>query len=324
VTAGLLFGLVLSCATLPSGDVTGIVLRDGHPVGISREERRLLETARVASAAIGDDGGIASPDDTGWELFFSFTAWPQGREILNELLTERYTPVGGDTDLERGLSRVNAGYVAATISREVGWVSVDSSRFAGSIALNSAGWSRAGWGVWTDPGTGTALRFLPERIWEVRRWSGSAGTEGDGSAGAAGLGSSNVSGDLPRLLLTDLLSPSSSVPQVPPSPEKPRIGVVARLYRPTIPGVPAAILPEVVELLVGSDGGGSIRFDFSDERAARIALVPFRLQGRRIIETYGFLGTDDFDIIRFDEAVVIRGITLERLVLPGGLSERDQ
>jgi hypothetical protein len=305
--AGLVLGVLLSCATVSPGESVEVVTGERGAAGISPENRMLLERARLAVAAAGPGGeGVESPGNDEWEMFFSFSAWPRGREILKELLADRYGSDGSAGHLERGLSRVNAGYVAATASREVGWVSTDISRFAGSIVLNSAGWKRTGWGVWTDPETGFTVRFLPDRIWEVRRrpYTGVA----SGYTGGYGV--------LPRYLLTDLLYPPPLSYADEPSVEESPVGVVARIYRPSIPGVPAAILPEIVELLVRSDDKGSLRFEFSDERAARIALVPFRLQGRRIIEAYGFFGTEDFDIIRFDATVVISGITLERFVLP--------
>ncbi|MFP4151439.1 MAG: hypothetical protein ACLFSV_01265 [Alkalispirochaeta sp.] len=331
VATVVLLGTVFSCATVPSRVTEGPETVDGGRTGISREDRTFLETVRILSSlntGRGEAANAARSDEPGWELFISFSSWPRGRDVLNELLSERYEHDSERSGAERGIRRVDAGYMTANRAGEIGWISVDISRFAGSIALNSAGWRWIRWGVWTDPEAGTTVEFLPDRVWELRPQmypdADGTGSPPDITAEAATGERLPPEHDSPGDLLADLLDPPPTRHPDEPSYDGPPIGLVARIYRPTIPGAPSAILPQVVELLVRSDDTGSLRFVFPGERAARIALVPFRLQGRRVIEGYGFLGTEDFDIIRFDNTVVIRGITLERLRLPESVPGDDR
>ncbi|MFW6227866.1 MAG: hypothetical protein ACOC2V_00285, partial [Alkalispirochaeta sp.] len=171
VATVVLLGTVFSCATVPSRVTEEPETVDGGRTGISLEDRTFLETVRILSSLNtggGEATNAARSDEPGWELFFSFSSWPRGRDVLNELLSERYEHDSERSGVERGIRRVDAGYMTASPVGEIGWISVDISRFAGSIALNSAGWVRPEWGVWTDPEAGTTVAFLPDRVWELR------------------------------------------------------------------------------------------------------------------------------------------------------------
>lgn len=274
--------LLFGCVTAPTRDETRsageVIAVDGGKVSLSEADRRFLSGVDAYA-----DTTAAEAFSPRVELFFSFDCWPAARNHVSTVFSES----------TRVLDRVERGvwWVGASGSVLIAEVSV--SRFATSIGLNTSGWDRVAWGVWTDPEGSATLRFLPDRRWLV-------------TVGA--LQGQNPA--VPAVTADNLIFPTGTPTEA---------AVVGRIERPELPTIPERLRPRELRFLVSNEGVGTLVLPFDDERRARVALVPLRLRTESVVASYGFRVRDDFDIFRREDEVIVVGVEIVSLTFP----ERD-
>lgn len=220
-------------------------------------------------------------------VFFSFDRWDEGRSVAATLFPE----------FSSAVDRINRGVVFLYGPHRVAIVETSVSRLTASIALNAEGWQREGWGVWRFPHTQTTVLLDSDRIWYIL----------DGPAGEAGLVGDGTE-PLTRLLRT-------ATTLAPPGRSVASAGIVRF---PSLEGVPPEFQPLTMAFTVSGGSEVDARFLFRDPRSARVALVPFRLRGERTLGAYGFSPTDEFDIQRREDEIIVSGVVVETLTFPVG------
>lgn len=269
---------------------------------LTSDDREFLE--RVDR--LGGTGDVGTGEDSVGraEVFLSFETWPDGRDVLGPFLDEAALFSGDVPAVLHRLRRLwgTTSSRAFETDEDVSVqpfqlvIQTDTSRFLSSIALNSDGWERIGWGVWRHPDFDITVTFHPGRIWEVHRNS-----EGP---------KASDSPSLPSLLRESLFRDSVLLQDSSAPPGGSTLGGAGIIFSPTMDGVPQELATEELRFAVFDTGGVVATLLFPDERRARIALVPLRLKASRLLGDYGFALHDNFAILRDGTVILISGISL--------------
>jgi hypothetical protein len=267
------------------------------PTGIDASDLQFIERAhRLLPEGLGLLGMV------------SFTAWPEGAELLSD---------AGAFD-RRVLSDVRRIVIGQTADTRRAVLDTGRSRFLSALALHRNGWRRNR-GEWRSPEGATRLRMERRGPWIVEQTRPASSVLENETGGAPLLVRRSPTPE-PQATQALLSAFGSS------SPPAALFWIVPN----AVPDLPERLLPQVVVVAgypvngaQSSDLRGRVGLVFADQQSARVALVSARLLLPTVIERFGLSLESDFDILRQEQTVLVGGIaatadTLFDLLATGG------
>ncbi len=307
VLVALALSALASCATSPAAYRTlNGAMRDrwiAFPT-LSDDDVTFLEATMPPFPRSGDSDGARVDDERGGEylVFVSTDSWELARDVGSALTGLR----------ERVVGRVERILLHRTPERERVWLDVDSRRVGAALVLNAQGWDRIERGRWRSPSGREELLLARRDVWTFDR-------DIAPYRNPAAVRESVVEEFYPRLSgggpplgeeTAALFSATGS------SGVGNRQRIIAWITSPPIPGFPDHVGPNAALLTLNEEAASGYlavqgAISFSGEREARVALVPARLLLPQFAVAQGMELTEDFDILRDRETIVIVGLRID-------------